>query len=652
MAKSPKEQHAFHVKGQIKLAQDNADCSQQPDAPLQVRAYSSANRFIGSGNVNEKGLFSFSLELEEVESVSLSIAPIVEKGAEDRVPPFSKHYQVKDWEFSEVGNVLKVEETILSDVWRLWWPRYICIGGKIRKKIKEDGITKYCPVPYVKVEIFDVDREFCLWPWLKAKLDVVKKLPVIQAPVLVKKPIPIPDPGPLAEAAAVLQPLNTQATSARIIEQQQPELLGQLRDLTISSKIAPWIFWPRCFYSKRLICSTTTDCNGNYRCCFKWWPIHFRNGHFRFDSLPDIIIKVTQVIDGVEQVIYLDPYTSVRWNSTSGTINLTLDNEEIICGSGCDGTNVRGTSTFFTRIGNDEVYHIDQTKGTYEEGAWSNVAYGGNLNVHAVFGDTLSSGANKRYYRLSIRQGMGGFTPINVPLSDTRVNKNTLQSTSYALGPFNINGTPNLYEVRDTNHFYWYNIQRIGQWRTLSPNSYPLLQVLDEGKYTLRLEVFDENGNKMDSSQVDYRDGTAGPGTTLPPMTDRCDLIMQLDNKAPDLDIQVPAATGACGVVKHADVPFDIHTTVNQENGRLYYWRLYYYKGLSGGGGNLASAASYTGLATPAQSTISSSPMTNGLTSTCAFSLRLNAWPLIRNGYGLIHHRQINRAVAVEKCNC
>jgi hypothetical protein len=654
MAKEVKEVYAFVVKGQINLAQDTNDCIQAP-AKLLLKAYNSSNQCIGSSFLDKKGNFSFEADLKQAESISVVVTPEADDASIKRIATYNKRFSTEDWRVSRTGAVLEVQETIASAVWRPWWPKYICISGNIRKQLEEAGITKYCPVPFVKVEIYDVDREFCLWPWLRANMSDILKRPVIKVPELIKKPFPIPDPGPLQEITDALQPISlTRSARQASIKSVESSLIDQLNNLTISSSIAPWIYWPHCFYSKKLICSTTTDCNGDYKCCFNWWPFQFRNGYFRYDSSPDIIIKVTQIIDGVEQVIYLDPYTNVRWNTNSATIDLTLDDDEIICGNGCGVAQPEGTTTFFTRIGNDNVYDINQTSGTFEAGAWSHVAYGGNLDINAVFGDALSNGVNKRYYRLSIRKaGSGGaFTDINVPLADTRVDKGSLLSETRTLGPFNINGTANLYEIRDRNTYYWYNVQKIGRWRTEDAVNFPKLKVDDEDKYLLRLEVFDQNGNQLDSSQIDYRDGTVSPGNVLPAMADRCDLVIQVDNKAPVLDIQIPDAAGACGVVQHDQVPFDIHTKVTQENGRLYHWKLTYNKGLTGGGGLLGIATNTTGLATPDDRIISSMAMTSGLSSTCAFSLLLQAYPLVRNGYGMIHHRQINRAVAVEKCNC
>ena len=78
---------------------------------------------------------------------------------------------------------------------------------------------------------------------------------------------------------------------------------SRLDRLTLTSKIPPWAIFPRSFYSKQVVCETYTDSDGYFR----WSPIHFRNGRLRFDGRPDIIVRVTQIINGVSTVIYMNP---------------------------------------------------------------------------------------------------------------------------------------------------------------------------------------------------------------------------------------------------------------------------------------------------------------------------------------------------------
>jgi len=353
-------------------------------------------------------------------------------------------------------------------------------------------------------------------------------------------------------------------------------------------------------------------------------------------------------------VIYLDPYTSTRWDRWGAYIDLLLDDEDIVCGSRCTPV-PEGTSTFFVRIGNDEVYKIGQADGRYNDtafgGATSNMAYGGGLNIHAVFGDTLSAAAPQFYYRLSILGPTTGgvFKEIKTKLSDTRVHKVTNFSDVEDLGPFTVGPTSNLYKIRDTATYHWYNQDWVGTWDTTSAADLETL-VPDQGLYTLRLEVFDNAGTKLTSASIDYLDGTEAPPAVLPAMVDACDLVMQIDNNAPTLSLTFPAVVNPCGVVPITATPFNIGVHVNQVHGRLHSWGLGYVKGLNIDSGSLASDASNSGLATPVNLAVSSAPMTNGLTGTCAFSLTIGAWAHIRNGYGLIYHVSEHYAIAVEKC--
>jgi hypothetical protein len=536
-------------------------------------------------------------------------------------------------------------------------------------------------VPFVKVEVFDVDREGCWWPYLERWWDHLRDRPVIRVPDLIKDPPvvgpwpPLPDPiGPvidparsIARAAAPLQAALAGATgldalaaptgapadaaSGRVGEMRLlPEsVAARLDRLTITSIDPPWLRFPLCFYSRQLVCEATTDCNGYFRCCLKWWPFHFRRGRLRFDARPDIIIRVTQVINGVETVLWMDPYSSTRWNAGSTHIDLFLDDDRIQCGAGCH-PQPAGSAVFFTRIGNDEVYKIDQASGLLDEapfgGSLRNWAWGGLLQVHAAIGQALATGAPKRYYRLQYRKGSsGGFTDITRSLDDTRVHKSTLASEDFHLGPVTVGGVDNLYEIRDSTHYYWYNPDLIGTWHT--PPIEP-----DTGFYTLRLEVFDAAGNHLGSAVVDYRDGTTPPPGPLPPMVDRCEMKLRLDNKGPVFDIDVPGAN-ACGVIPWSpslSVSAQVHA--NQENGRLHSWALTAYKGLSGVGTSVASNSQNAGiLPLPVNLGVSLNPLVAGATGTCAYALHLGGWALVRNGFGAIYYNSVTKAIAIEKCS-
>jgi hypothetical protein len=656
------------------------------DVQLKAYVFDRAGQTLGAGDVGPDGTFSVPLTAQRAGDVEVVIGPSADPQTIRKSAAFSQTFGAAEWREQAT---LKADLVLPRDIVSIWSPTWICVTGHVRKTFQQHGVTQTCPVPFVKVEIFDVDREDCWWPYLYRWWDLVIDQTVIRAPDLLRvrpvvKPFPWPDPGPdpraitgdvsgLEAVALNPQPLppgpdpaaafaSTQALSAISAASAAPAasirsaspLLARLDKLTIASRLAPWVLFPGCFYSRQLVCETTTDNCGYFRCCFRWWPFHFRRGRFRFDSRPDIIVKVTQIIDGVETVIYLDPYSSTRWNVSSTHIDLYLDNPDVRCGSCDDQTRPAGTTVFLTRIGNDEVYKINQTTGTYASAGFpptTNMAYGDWLRVYAQFGTVLSRalpipGATAPYfYRLSRSSDGVHFTAITTELADTRVNQVTLFSETHTLGPQTVNGVPGLYEVRDFANYYWYNPDWIGHWNTVDTEP-------DSATYILRLEVFDSNGVKLDSTQVDYRDGTVAPPAVLPPMLDRCDLRITIDNKAPVLGLSIPAVINSCGVVPWGaagGLSFDV--SVSQENGRLHSWQLEYTKGVMPGPIWLASGGSNNGAPATVNTNVSGAPLLVGLTTTCAFALKLYAWAHIRNGYGLIYYRETIKAIAIEKCS-
>ena len=694
---------SFLIDGQI--SREQPEC-QPGELKLAAYVFDKAGSLLGSADLNEKGVYRVAVRLSQPADVDLMIGPSGMEKEIRRSSAFRRSFAAAEWKAEGTQQYRLQYNAILPlELWLPWWPIRICISGHIRKVSSSDGVTTVCPVPFVKVEIFDVDRENCFWPPLRKWWELLLDRPVIRIPDLLReppilvKPFPGPDPSPelnlgaastlagdigalrprlaslgpqpeppdlpslapasslkatpaLAEAAfSASQPAFTRVGEARLMDSS---IAARLERLTLTSKIPPWQIFPFCFYSRAEVCETTTDCDGFFNCCFRWWPFHIRNGRLRFDARPDIIIKATQVIDGVPTVIYLDPYTSTRWNVNNAHIDLYLDNEEVICGNGNCYDPPEGSPVFFTRIGDDEVYKINQISGLYNEAPLSNVAYGGSLLVYGQFGDALSTGIPVRYYRLSYaREGSSEFSPITTPLGDTRVSKATLFSESHSLGPKTVNGIPALYEVRNFSDYYWYNPDWIGTWKSL-------LAEEDTGKFVLRLEVFDENGAKLTSALgVDYRDGTVVPPAVLPPMLDRCDLVITLDNKAPNLELVIPAVINECGVIPWTPaLSLTFQAQVSQENNRLRSWGLYYTKGVNPTVHYLASGASNNGLpgsinqpvsggtAAPAPGT----GMLAGLDSTCAFALKLWAYSHVRDGRHFIYYREQIKAIAIEKC--
>ncbi|MEO6320755.1 MAG: hypothetical protein ABIR56_08710 [Polaromonas sp.] len=685
----------FILEGNITFQESQGE---HQDLGVKVFAFDRLGVSLGGGELDAKGNFRMALRLGAPADIQVMAGPGTDAMSVRQSSAYLQTFTAKDWKKEGASYVINPKLVIPQLIWWPWRPVRICVSGHVRKIDKHEGHTQICPVPFVKVEIFDVDREACWWPPIRNWWDTLLDRPVIRIPDLLKprpfppRPFPGPDPAPElrldprvtgaaggfspgAEVSLNPQPLPPRMSSARMAVNatesrnftaqtdlaQLPDvsrvgearlmdaaIASRLDRLTLTSKIPPWAIFPRCFYSKQLVCETYTDCDGYFRCCFRWSPIHFRHGRLRFDGRPDIIVRVTQIINGVSTVIYMDPYTSTRWDVTHAHLDLYLDNEEVRCGRGCHPP-PEGSPVFFTRIGNDEVYQISQGSGLYADASYSKMAYGGNLLVFALFGDALASGAPKRYYRLSYaKQGSADadFKFIDADLRDTRVDKLTLTSSDHFLGPQPVNGSTTLYEVRNRNAYYWYNPDWIGSWWT------PPVEE-DTATYVLRLELFDENGVYLNTASglVDYRDGTVTPPALLPAMTDHCDLVVTLDNKPAVVNLDIPAVLNECGVIPWSPaLTLTFNVSATQENNRLHSWTLQYTKGVNPAVNVLGSNSSSSGALSPVSLPVSGAPLLAGLTSTCAFALKLYGWAHIRNGYGFVYYTEQIKAIAIEKC--
>lgn len=695
-----KKNKNFFIDGQIQREQPDL---QHGEIKLAIYGFDNGGFLMGSAELDQEGKYSMTLQMHQPADMVIFVGPADMPQQIQNSSAYQRSITAKDWKTEGSRHHLQLNVLLPPDIWLPWWPVRICVSGHVRKVSHRDGFTNIKPIPFVKLDIFEVDREGCLWSPISKWCEFLMDRPVIRMPDLLREPpleshpftdglIPVSKmkldaiqdghheestsaleraslnpqqpqskPGifinPLTKAKLELQP----ETPSRIALQQSFTRVGEislidnaiasrLDKLTITSKIAPWLVFPRCHHSKAELGETSTDCNGHFNYCFNWWPFQFRQGRLSFDDLPDLIIRVTQTLNGIATEIYLDPYTGSRWNVNHAQLELFLDDEEIICGSGNDCNQQKGSMAYITHIGDDEVYKIDQSSGLYNDAPASNIAYGSNLLIHGQFGSTLKA----RYYRLShAKNGSDEFTPLNTPLADTRVAKDTLNCETRTLGPVSVNGIPCMYELRDFENYHWFNPSLIGTWQSW-------LTETNTGKYVLRLEVFDQNGVKLASPDTaDYRDGTVMPPAPPAQMQDHCDLIITLDNKEPEVDLAITSEINANGVIPVINgMSLDFQVRIEQENNRLRSWGLYYTKGIGTTTHDLASGFSNNGLPGSINQnirggTLIPQPGTGMLANlnndTCAYALKLWTTAHIRDGRHFIYYKEQVKVFAVEK---
>jgi hypothetical protein len=677
----------------------------QDDPGVYAHALDAAGAAIGSAPVAADGTFEMHVPLRQPADVSIAITPEADPANLRKSQSQLTAFKASDWQGATLQPTLRIPQLI-------WWPWRrirVCVNGHIQKVIAP-GVPG-CPVPFVKVEVFDVDRESCWWPWLLRWEPHLIDPRVLDVPTLVNPPVP-PDPiGPVAlahigdPAAAVAfnpQPdppapefaepiervaLNPQPlppreqvagptdpipwsqafsfeTAGRGLARSSAaaEVSAKLRDLTLTSRVAPWEVLPLCFYSRQLVCTTFTDCNGDWECCFNWWPFHVRHGRFRFDPRPDIVIRVTQTINGVSTVIYMDPYSSTRWNVSGATINLSLNDPRVVCGPGCHpGSDLGNSQASLLQVGSDPTWTINQANGLYETGLTANAAFGGALYLRGDFSLDLKT-AGTLYYRLQWKPHGApdsSFQPIITALSALRATPFGAFS-DYTLGPHTVAGINGLYEVQDA--FHWWLMPGvpggpgtvIGLWDTSFES--------DEGSYVLRMEMFDAAGNPLATIQYPNHGGNGTGIDPAPPpiVVGHLDTVVHVDNKPVDYSLGVPAAN-SCGIIPWtptlpATLTFAVHAS--QENGRVHEWRLDYTKGTTAAGGNLGDVSYNSGLS-PVNVMVPGGVMlidpstpSGYIESSCAFALRLQAWAHVRGNWGFIWYGEKLYAIAVERCFC
>jgi hypothetical protein len=691
------KQAEFSISAKVNLQEGD---DRAKGAKLYAYAFGPDGSLVAKGNVKD-GKLALSGKAAADGDIDLYISPSENPEEARRSMSHTRTLSGEDFKMVSGKRVGELELMIRPDEWNIWLPFRFCVDGHIRKR-RPDGTL--CPVSFVKVEVFDVDREWCWWDWLRPILPKLPKLPdryIIKIPDLLKPKPPLPDPPPfrgmLRDLSAVLNPgsirgfnpqpdppnemgMVSEFTSAALNPQPLPpremyalrpndfdpqpdppgpddlipgmlrqlgaSQIAALRNVSLTARIAPWIIFPHCFYSKRKVCESFTDCSGYFRCCFTFRPWHVRNGHFRWDSVPDVIIKVTQTINGVDHVIYMDPYTNTRWNAGNAHIDVAIDDADVVCG-GC-GDPLEGTNAAaILQVATDPLWNIDASTGKHHTPSEDNVAYTGTFTFKGAFTDDLRNGAQK-YYLVSYRKyGTASWIPIQTPLNVLRALP-FQPFQSYFIGPQPSGAVAGLYEIQDDNH-WWLNpgpggaSDALVQWDSADVEA-------DEGRYEIKFEVYDNAGNRINTVVFPNHigDGSGVDPDPVPTTVGEQVFSVFVDNK--DFDFSLESNANACGVIPFGStLDFTVHAS--QENGRIRAWDLNFAKGMTGVAQNLADNSYANGIGVVNEA-VSGAPLLAGLTGTCAFALTLHVWPHLINDGGFHHGRMKPYAIAVERCIC
>jgi hypothetical protein len=276
-----------------------------------------------------------------------------------------------------------------------------------------------------------------------------------------------------------------------------------------------WLWWPYCGYSLEYLGSTVLKADGSFEKTV-WLSV------CRKDT-PDLWFKVRQNINGIDRVIYAryPVPCNTYWNHPSGqpVHLLVTDPNAVACHQGNPGT---GTAYVLPMgIYEDEWYQVENAHikahcnpaialpsncGLYNQ----TDPYGTRLDFRMEFHDDIYNN-NIRYYRWSYRKhGNISWINIDTPITHRHIKmvspgKYTIDAVN--LGPKTKGGTNDLFEVPDPNLSWLSNRNDLAYaiWNTATWNGNVYIPQVSDGKYDLRLEMFDQEGNKVQPSTSGFK---------------------------------------------------------------------------------------------------------------------------------------------------
>ena len=415
-----------------------------------------------------------------------------------------------------------------------------------------------------------------------------------------------------------------------------------------------WLWWPWCWYSLEKLGTATLNHDGTFSLTV-WLSV-------RRNDTPDLWFVVRQEIGGSERVIYArHPVPcNTYWDHASGVpVSLVVTDPLAIACHQDVPVNKPGPYVLPLGILADEWHQVhqahikpptvpDANRGLYG----STDPYGTTLNLTMQFHDGLR-GLGVWYYRWSYKkEGPGGWTPINTAIVHRYLTLNALMKPvieTEKLGPSTVGSESNLFLVRDPAKDWIATDNVFAVWHTALWDSSigRYVPQVPDGKYELRLEMFDSAGNKVTSPGAGFKYfllTSAGAGDVDDNLAVEPDgsliLHLHVDNQYTVADIQKVALNGAaageCTFLAYSAKATDnvqITYVAYHPNGFLDHYDLSVLRGISGSyqGGKSDTV--------PAPAPATASFVVQDLLDAyaqCAFAAGLHTWPRTRDGHSRI----------------
>jgi hypothetical protein len=476
--KKEMKRRTCNMRGRIRFEED------VDREKLSLKVYARiGHRTVVSAPVDKDG--SFDLKFERAgtappSSMTLIVGPPVSEGMLTRAN--TKQIQISAGEWKKSRELLVVEKDVMleKDLIVCMLPREIKICGVVCKELPIEGteLTRCCPVPFAKVEVFDVDSLLSIKP-IKAKPvksiiagDKFRKIPeeVFEIPERYNPPGPALEP-----FGKRMKVKSMRGTEEMPISAEKSDIL----DYTVGKVSIADSYAHIPFYTKDILGEVYTDECGEFCLTFTWFP-----GCISPDVSPDLIFKVSQTYynpthpdadssGNVTFTIYSEGYSDTRWDVPDYHW-VKLDAAEgvlVSCNPDCHPLLDR--RALFMGVGNQGIYdHIAQEDdapkacGFVYNGNFVKSPFGETLDIRGVFGSKVEE-AGERLYRISYAKipdcnskpaddDPSAWTPITDELIeryyywDSAVG--ALHYDNMTLGPHSLPGhaSPEFYKIRNT----------------------------------------------------------------------------------------------------------------------------------------------------------------------------------------------------------
>ncbi len=428
-----------------------------------------------------------------------------------------------------------------------------------------------------------------------------------------------------------------------------------------------WIWWPWCKrYSREKIGTAELQADGSFS---KTILLSVCDR-----DIPDLWFVVRQTINNVERIIYrrYPIPCNTYWNHPSGKpVRLIVHDPDAVACDSPETVPYEGVFVMPTGVYEDEWYDVHQAHlkpGDIKDsgcGLYNQTdPYGTRLDLRMMLHDDLRS-LGVYYYRWSYRKegSLGAWTVIDTPIVHRYMYQTgtSWNITVQDLGPKVVSGEPNLFRVPNPNKIWLSNRDDLAYaiWYTSirNPETGVYEPQVPDGRYQLKLEMFNSSGNIVKPVDVGFRyilaTGPTGPVDDNLHVESDGSLLMNIhvNNKDTVTNIKSisingnPVADCQFLVYNNPNDIVDIEYEAYHPSDFLAYYNMNTRRGVSSTlVDNLtevtpALASPPAILPTKRSNTVSHllrEVNGNGPHSQCSFTARVHSYPRTRNGHGRI----------------